>query len=293
MTRITIQDAVDRILAATAVEPLPVTADTFKTGDPMRELTGIVTTFLATAAVIARAAELGANLIIAHEPTFYTHEDATDWLEDDPVYQAKRQLIDEHGIVIWRFHDYWHLNRPDGIMMGLAQRLGWELDSGSMSAAEAQQALAMTAGAGWNTELAGRFCAVATIAPTPLAVLATQLKEQLGTAVVRVTGPDDLICRRVGLAIGALPGKMAIANLRRDDVDAIICGEVREWETCEYLRDAAFFGRPKGMLVVGHATNEEDGMAYLVGWLRPLVPGVTIAHVPCDDPLRVIYVGDQ
>jgi hypothetical protein len=74
----------------------------------------------------------------------------------------------------------------------------------------------------------------------------------------------------------------------RDDIDAILCGEVREWEACEYLRDAAFFGRPKGMLVVGHATSEEDGMAYLVRWLRPHVPNVPITHVPCGDPFRVV-----
>jgi putative NIF3 family GTP cyclohydrolase 1 type 2 len=124
MTHFTIQDTIDRILAVAAVDPLPQTSDTIKTGDPTQPLTGIVTTFLATGAVIARAADLGANLIITHEPTFYTHEDATDWLHDDPVYQAKRQLIDAHNIVIWRFHDYWHLTRPDGIMVGLAQRLG-------------------------------------------------------------------------------------------------------------------------------------------------------------------------
>ena len=45
----TIQDAIDTILAVAAVEPLPNTADTIKTGHPGRPLTGIVTTFLATA----------------------------------------------------------------------------------------------------------------------------------------------------------------------------------------------------------------------------------------------------
>ncbi len=75
MTRITIQDAVDRILAATAVDPLPVTTDTFKIGDPAQPLTGIVTTFLATGADGTRAADLGATLIITHEPTFYSHQE--------------------------------------------------------------------------------------------------------------------------------------------------------------------------------------------------------------------------
>ncbi len=288
MTSITIQEAVDRILAATAVEPLPVTADTFKTGNPAQPLTGIVTTFLATAAVIEQAAALGANLIITHEPTFYSHDDATDWLVDDCVYQAKRRLIDEHRIAIWRFHDYWHLTRPDGIMLGLARRLGWTLNAGDLSEAEALEGLSMTAGNHGDTGLAGKFSSTVTIAPTPLAELAQQIKAQLGIAAVRVTGPDDVICRNIGLTVGALPGTMAIATLMRDDVDAILCGEVREWEACEYLRDAAYFGRPKGMIVVGHGTSEEDGMAYLVEWLRPLLPGVAITHVASGDPLRVL-----
>ena len=128
MTTITIQDAIDQIIAASGVTPPPGTVDTFKTGDPAQPVAGIVTTFLATAAVIEGAIDLGANLIVTHEPTFYTHEDATDWLRDDPVYRAKRQLIDDHGIAIWRFHDAWHLTRPDGIATGMARLLGWELD---------------------------------------------------------------------------------------------------------------------------------------------------------------------
>jgi hypothetical protein len=164
----TIQEAIDTILAATAVEPLSSTIDTFKTGDPTQPLAGIVTTFLATGAVITRAAELGANLIITHEPTFYTHEDNTDWLQDDPVYQAKRHLIDEHGIVIWRFHDYWHRTQPDGIMTGMAQRLGWELDTELHSASAAARALSMMAAdVSWDAGVAGSFTPVATIRPTP------------------------------------------------------------------------------------------------------------------------------
>jgi hypothetical protein len=42
------------------------------------------------------------------------------------VYQAKRWLIDENQIVIWRFHDHWHIHRPDGILTGMIKELGWE-----------------------------------------------------------------------------------------------------------------------------------------------------------------------
>ena len=81
---------------------------------------------MATYAVIEKAAALDANFIITHEPTFYSHTDETDWLEKDPVYHAKRKLIDDNGIVIWRLHDHIHMRQPDGIILGLAQALGWE-----------------------------------------------------------------------------------------------------------------------------------------------------------------------
>ncbi|GHF43452.1 putative NIF3 family GTP cyclohydrolase 1 type 2 [Deinococcus metalli] len=285
---LSIRDAVETLLAAAAVAPLSHTADTFKTGDPDTALTGVVTTFLATADVIRHAAAQGANLIITHEPTYYSAEDTDDvaWLDSDPTYEDKRRLIEEHGIVIWRFHDYWHMMRPDGIVTGLAQRLGWTVDPPSVSMDDAIQA--MTAGKGGDIKRAAAATSVASVPPMTLGAFAQHVKEQLGAPSVRVLGPDDLTVRRVGLTVGALPGKMTIGTLQRDDVDVVLCGETREWETCEYLRDAAFFGRPKGMVVVGHATSEEPGMEYLAEWLRALLPDVRITHLPSGDPFRTL-----
>ena len=64
MRTMTIQEAIDTIVAAANVALPPDTVDTVKMGDPTQPLTGIVTTFLATQAVIAHAAAAGANLII-------------------------------------------------------------------------------------------------------------------------------------------------------------------------------------------------------------------------------------
>ena len=41
------------------------------------------------------------------------------------------------------------------------------------------------------------------------------------------------------------------------------------------------------LYVVRHANSEEDGMEYLVSWLRRHVPDHHIRHVPAGDPLRV------
>ncbi len=258
----TIQDAIDTIVAAAGVALPPDTVDTVKTGDPAQPLTGIVTTFLATQTVIAHAAAAGANLIISHESPFYIHRDDLEWLAGDAVYGAKRQQIDAHHIVIWRYHDYCHRGEPDGVLMGVLEQLGWEPTAPV------------------------RYPYIATLPPRPLSVLATEIKTRLGVPSVRVCGPDDLVCRRVGLLMGATGGRMQITTLGRDDVDAIICGEINEWETSEYVRDAALLGRPKGLLVVGHAASEEAGMAYLARWLRRHLPEVPVTHVPAGDPLR-------
>src|SRR3954471_17129953 len=125
-TTLTVQAVIDLIRTEMSDEILPDTVDTAKTGDTQQPVTGIVTTFLATYAVIEQAAKLVANLIIAREPVFYNHRDETEWLGDDPIYLAKRRLIDEHNIVVFRLHDYIHARAEDGIIAGELQQLGWE-----------------------------------------------------------------------------------------------------------------------------------------------------------------------
>src|SRR5512133_1793041 len=108
-----VHEVIDTILKEVPGAPLVETVDTIKCGDGSTQVTGIVTTFIATADVLRRAANQGANFVITHEPTFFNHLDQVEWLESDPVYRAKRDLIEETGLVIWRFHDQWHMYQPD------------------------------------------------------------------------------------------------------------------------------------------------------------------------------------
>ena len=121
----TVQDIINTIIAGVPGAPFPETIDTLKTGDAGQNVSAVAVTFMATYEVIEQAIKLGADLIITHEPTFYGHTDETDWLKDNPVYQAKRHLIDEHHIAIWRFHDYLHSLRPDPTIVGLLKALDW------------------------------------------------------------------------------------------------------------------------------------------------------------------------
>ena len=66
----------DRIKAQVGVPWREQTVDTIKAGDPETPVTGIATTVMATYDVLERAAASGHNLIITHEPTFYSHQDS-------------------------------------------------------------------------------------------------------------------------------------------------------------------------------------------------------------------------
>ncbi|MES1160121.1 MAG: Nif3-like dinuclear metal center hexameric protein, partial [Bacteroidota bacterium] len=120
---LTIRQVIDRMLADIPGAPFGQTVDTVKAGNINQPVKGIVTTMFATEAVIEKTIQLGANFIIAHEPTFYSHTDETDWLRDDKVFLSKKELLDKHGIVVWRFHDYLHAHRPDGVLMGVLTAL--------------------------------------------------------------------------------------------------------------------------------------------------------------------------
>ena len=85
----TIQDVIDKILAYHPAIDNPQTCDGVKCGDPSQPVTAVAVSCAPTYEVVKKAAALGCNLLVCHEPTFYSHADTTGWLEGDPVYQEK------------------------------------------------------------------------------------------------------------------------------------------------------------------------------------------------------------
>jgi putative NIF3 family GTP cyclohydrolase 1 type 2 len=256
---LSIRQVIEMIFAAIPGTPVKNTVDTIKAGDPDQPVKGIVTTMFATEAVIEKAAKLGANFIIAHEPTFYNHLDETDWLAGDPVFESKRKLLDKYGIVVWRFHDAWHMNRPDGIVMGVLVALGWEKY--------------YHADTPWIIELP----------PTSLGKIGELLKKNLGIEKLRVIGDLSRVCRRITFSPGAGGGRSQIGMIQKYSPDLFICGEVNEWETSEYIRDLQYQGGKTALVVLGHSVSEEPGMEWLIPWLKPKAPGIQITHIPSGD----------
>jgi len=236
------------------------TVDTFKTGDPETKVTGIATTFIVTMDVLRRAVDLNCNLIITHEPTFYNHLDGVDHLKNDAVYQEKLKYIEENGLIVFRFHDHWHRTEPDGIFKGMINKLGWQ---------EYQV----------NPDLL-----VFKFPESTVGQFATTLKEKFNNSPVRVIGNIEMKFTEVGLSPGA-PGYMNhVRMLERDDVQVLVAGEVPEWESINYVRDADGLGMKKAMILLGHVNSEEAGMEYLVTWLEEIIDDVPIHFVPAGDP---------
>lgn len=256
---VTVQQVIDLILKTIPAAPFKQTVDTIKWGDPNQPVTGIVTTMFATVEVIKKTAALGANFIIAHEPTFYNHLDDTAWLQNDEVYRYKTALLQKHKIVVWRFHDYIHAHQPDGVMMGVLTAMGWQkyYDAGTPY--------------------------LISIPPQTLSSVAELAKKNLGIAHVKFIGEKSALCRRIALIPGAAGGKMQINVLQKEKPDLLICGELNEWETSEYVRDLRSMGSKTGLLVLGHIVSEEPGLAWLVTWLQPQIPAVKITHVPSTE----------
>jgi putative NIF3 family GTP cyclohydrolase 1 type 2 len=257
---LTIRHVIDLIVAQIPGAPFKQTVDTVKTGNPDQPVKGIVTTMFPTDAVIEKTIQLGANFIIAHEPSFYNHLDEVDWLGSDKVYQFKKDMLEKHGIVIWRFHDYWHSFRPDGILMGVLTSLGWEkyYDVGTPK--------------------------LITLPATSLGDIVEHCKKRLGIEKVKVIGDLSQTCRLIALSPGAAGGRAQIGSLQQYKPDLFICGELNEWETAEYVRDARYQGEKTALLVLGHSVSEEPGMEWLVPWLQALTPGIRITHIASGDP---------
>ncbi len=257
---LTIRALIEQIIDQTPGGALEHTVDTVKAGDIDRPVSGIVTTCMATVAVIRRAAELGANLIITHELTYYSHEDQTDWLADDPIYRSKRELIDSNETVIWRYHDHIHRLEPDGIMAGLWPVLGWQ------------------------DYVSPENPCLAILPATTVIEVAVHLRERLGASYLRIVGDPEMRCRRVAVAVGASGGRHQIALLRDAAAELLVCGEVNEWEVAEYVRDANALGCRRALIVTGHVDSEEPGMAWLSGVLSERYPDLTVTHVPAGSP---------
>ena len=156
------------------------------------------------------------------------------------------------------------MRKPDGIEAGMVHALGWEKFQ--------------------NPENQYLFV----IPETTLKKLAEEVAAKLGSPVVRVVGEPAMKVTKVGFSPGAAGFEAETHALERDDVQVLLVGETREWETVEYAADAVTQGRNKALIVIGHIPSEQAGMEECTRWLRGFVNSVPIEFVPARQPFWTI-----
>lgn len=254
--------------------------DNYKCGNPEDECTGIVSALRPSIPVIKKAIELNANLIIVHEPTFYTSQDGPGWFEnfDNAIYEEKRALLEENHITIWRDHDHMHAHNPDGIFTGVLKYLGW------LDCYEAD----------YDTGSYGHF--IVNVEPMKLKDLIRHLVDKIGINGVRYIGDLEMLVSRIGLVGHLFPSRYKKANgeegeysvsiikTLEEKVDVIIPGEIIDWTVMSYIKDAVDLGENKAAINLGHFNWEELGMKYVEEWLSELLENkIKVTYVPSED----------
>lgn len=258
--------------------------DGVKFGDVNQECTGIATAIVPSIHVIEEAIHHDCNLLYVHEPSFYLTPDFPSWKADFSceTYERKVELLKAGNMVIYRDHDKAHSVKPDNIFFGVIKYLGWE---------EYWKQEDKTIPFGYLIEF-----------PESLTVreINAMLIDKLRLRGIRYIGRDDARIKRLALVGHLYPGAFIpptykdgyytdysteiIRTMELNDVDAIIPGEIIEWNILSYIRDSVELGRQKACFNLGHFNWEQLGSRYVLDWLPSILDDIVkVKYIPSGD----------
>lgn len=235
-------------------------------GDPETEVKRIGTAWLPDWDTCRRAVHDGANLLVVHEPTFYTHwdldEKSGDFYAAAPagkdaylkVIDLKKKWILENKLVIIRCHDV--LDKVDGF--GIPHAFGEFLGFRKADIVRSRPL--------YN---------VYRIEPKPAIEIARAIAQKLRDLRqpgVAFYGDKSRLVDSVGVGTGCFSNPIEFMDLAPalfiaiDDV-------VRTWTQTVYAMDT---GHP--LVVINHGTSEEAGVRILAEHLRKTYPDRTVIH---------------
>jgi len=230
------------------------TVDTFKAGDPQVAARGIAVGWMSYTWALQRALDLGCNVFITHEPTYYSHWDNDQDILRLASVRAKKRFIEESGLAIIRCHDLWDQIKDIGIpdSWGQLLALGKAIDGDTYIRV-------YDAGGRRAGDLA-RHVARCTAA--------------YGQPGVQLIGSEEKIIRRVSIGTGAITPYLEC--VKRFAIDLAICTD----DGMDYWRDGAFaIDMDIPMIVVNHMVSEEIGLQSLAETLSRQFPTVPVHHI--------------
>ncbi|MEN8230294.1 MAG: Nif3-like dinuclear metal center hexameric protein [Bacteroidota bacterium] len=236
-------------------------------GDPDTKIKKVGTCWMPYFKTLRKAKELGINVLIVHEPTFYTHWDL-DGMENlfDRVpslaqeqYQEaidkKKKWIEDNNMVIIRSHDVMDIVKGFGMPFALGKALGFD-NSDIVRSKDYFNVYRIKPDTSGN------------VAKT----IASSLLE-LNQPGVAFYGESERIVSTVGLGTGCICNPMQYQELKPDLVIAID-DTIRTWTQTTYAEDT---GDP--LVVINHGTSEEMGMRLLSQHLTANISGMDFIHL--------------
>lgn len=255
-----------RSLGAAWVDPQK-TVDTFKADDPNAVVRGIAVGWMSYFESLRKAHELGCNLFVTHEPTYYDNFDRDPSVFTFEAARKKKAFINESGMVIVRCHDVWDHLPTIGIHDAWAQFLGLE----NRIAARSMD---------WNGSPSPGppVCSVYAITPVKAAEFARMVAGKLvplGQNAVLFVGPEDKIVRSVAIGTGAVtPFRQMVQELK---ADLAICTDD---DFCYWKHASLAIDMGYPVIVVNHACSEEPGIQRLAEHLAEKFRPVPVHHIP-------------
>jgi putative NIF3 family GTP cyclohydrolase 1 type 2 len=248
------------------VQLKPRTVDRFIIGNPDTIIKKAGTCWMSDWKTCRKAVESGVNVLITHEPTFYTHWDLDEKSGDyyaSPAFtkqqyleqvEKKKKWINENGLVIIRNHDTLDALKDNGIPFALGRFLGFS-NSDIMASRTYYNVYKV------NSQTASVFARK----------VAGKLSE-IGQPGVAFYGDPDRLIGSVGVGTGCICDPMEFADLK-PDLFIAIDDVVRTWTQTAYAADT---GNP--LIVINHGTSEEMGMRSLNQIIRQRFPELEVVH---------------
>jgi hypothetical protein len=174
------------------------------------------------------------------------------------VYKAKKEFIEQNGLVVFRLRDHWQARKENDMVTGLAESLGW-----TKYRVKPDDVL---------------YDIPAATAEDTVAMIRKRLNLRGG---LRAVGDRKAQVRRVLL----YPGVMTPATMwqRYEETDLIVAGEVREWENTHYAADIYTVGEKRGLVTVGRVASEDPGMRVCAAWLKTLAGEIPVRWITTRD----------
>jgi putative NIF3 family GTP cyclohydrolase 1 type 2 len=231
------------------------TVDTVKAGDPAREVRTVGVGWVSSIENLRRAHELGCDLFITHEPTFWEHQAPERRYRTVEPGRTKQRFLDRTGMVVLRVHDIWD-NWP-----GIGIRDSWA------------RGLGLTE---FLAEDETRWHAMYAIPETTLLEFARYVAGKvkvLGQDSVQVIGDPQMMVRRPALGVGCGGPDTDMIALGADVL--LVC-----FDGASYWQSRQRFAElDVGVITVEHGTSEMWGLENLARYLGQTFPALAVHYL--------------